>query len=114
MHDLIDRQTAITALIEDKIQTKIYITPTAERDFEVFNGACDRHAKILKELPSIPSEIIRCKDCKHRPILDVDGELDFPTYKCPCQCEDFYYSWMPKDDWFCGNGERREGRNEAN
>lgn len=53
------------------------------------------------------SEIIRCKECKHRPILDEEGEeLHFPTYKCPCQCEDFYYSWMPKDDWFCGNGER--------
>ena len=52
--------------------------------------------------------IVRCKDCKHRPILDEDEELHFPTYKCPCQCEDYYYSWMPKDDWFCGNGERKE------
>ena len=56
MDDLISRQTAIDAMIEDKIQTKIYITPTAERDFEVFNGACDRHAKMLKELPSAQSE----------------------------------------------------------
>lgn len=49
--DLIDRQAAIDAMIEDKIQTKIYITATAERDFGVFNSACDRHAKMLKELP---------------------------------------------------------------
>ena len=55
------------------------------------------------------SEIIRCKDCKHRPKLDEEeGELDFPpTYRCPCYCDDCYYSWMPKDDWFCGNGERK-------
>lgn len=63
----------------------------------------------IESLPPAPSEIIRCKDCKHRPKFDEEGEeLHFPTYKCPCQCEDFYYSWMPKDDWFCGNGERRE------
>lgn len=55
----------------------------------------------------IESEIIRCEDCKHKPTLDEDGELNFPTYRCPCQCEDYYYSWMPKDDWFCGNGERK-------
>jgi L-rhamnose mutarotase len=53
-------------------------------------------------------EIVRCKDCMHRPTLDEDGELDFPpTYQCPCQCDDYYYSWMPEDDWFCGNAERR-------
>ena len=58
-------------------------------------------------MPSAQPEIVRCKDCTHRPTLDEDGELSFPTYRCPCQCEDFYYSWMPKDDWFCGNAERR-------
>lgn len=56
MDDLISRQAAIDAMIEDKIQTKIYITSTAERDFEVFNSACDRHAKMLKELPSAQPE----------------------------------------------------------
>lgn len=56
MSDYISRQAAIEAMIEDKIQTKIYITLTAERDFEVFNGACDRHAKMLKELPSAQPE----------------------------------------------------------
>ena len=58
-------------------------------------------------------ELIRCKDCKHRPRRsNVDDEheglnLEFPDEKCPCQCEDPWYNWMPRDDWFCGNGERR-------
>lgn len=57
-------------------------------------------------------ELIRCKECKHRP--KINGEykngfdLEFPDYKCPCQCDDGYYSWMPKDDWYCGNGERKK------
>ncbi len=63
-------------------------------------------------------ELIRCKDCKHRPKIDqedakndtVDGfSFEFPDdFKCPCRCEDPYYNWMPKDDWYCGNGERKE------
>lgn len=59
-------------------------------------------------------ELIRCKDCKHRPkviegCVEIDGfSLEFPDFECPCRCEDSYYSWMPKDDWYCGNGERKE------
>ena len=57
--------------------------------------------------------IVRCKDCKHRPkrLEEVGGEgfnLEFPDYKCPCQCDDGWYNWMPDDNWFCGNGERKE------
>ena len=59
-------------------------------------------------------ELIRCKDCKHRPRRsDVDDEhegfnLEFPDEKCPCQCEDPWYNWMPRDDWYCGNGGGKE------
>lgn len=59
-------------------------------------------------------EVVRCKECKHRP-SDPKGnnygqDLVFPCgdYKCPCRCDDSWYSWMPKDDWFCANGERSE------
>lgn len=54
-------------------------------------------------------EIIRCKDCKHRP---VDGEdtqgfgVEFPDYICPCQCDDGFYNWRPNDEWYCANAER--------
>ena len=54
-------------------------------------------------------ELVRCKDCKHRPTGTNRDDLEFPDDKCPCQCEDFWYSWKPSDDWFCGNGERKDG-----
>lgn len=60
------------------------------------------------------AEIIRCKDCKHRPIKHgefVDapkGHDGFDDEICPCLCEDCYYNWMPEDDFFCKRGERRE------
>ena len=62
-------------------------------------------------------ELVRCKDCKHKPkpfyyknalgILDMYP--DFPEgSKCPCQCtNDTYYSWIPDDDWFCADGEAK-------
>lgn len=55
-------------------------------------------------------ELVRCKDCKHRPIvIDSEGngfDYDFPDERCPCQCEDGWYNWMPRDEWYCANGER--------
>ena len=53
-------------------------------------------------------EVVRCKDCKHRPTgTGVNHDIEFPDARCPCQCyEDYWYSWMPSDDWYCGNGEK--------
>ena len=70
----------------------------------------------ILESDSTPLEVVgeltRCKDCKHRPRrIDESGyrfNLEFPDYRCPCRCEDDWSSWMPDDDWFCGNGERKE------
>ena len=57
-------------------------------------------------------ELVRCKDCKHRPKQIGEGtqgfNLEFPDWECPCQCDDPWYNWMPEDDWYCGNGERKE------
>lgn len=55
----------------------------------------------------ISGELVRCKDCKHRPKYDGPNHIVFPNGICPCQCEDCYYDWMPSDDWFCADGERR-------
>lgn len=55
-------------------------------------------------------EIIRCKDCKHRPIETFNAIVppQIDDWKCPCLCDDYFYSWRPKDDFFCANGERKE------
>ena len=67
----------------------------------------------ILNMPTIDAvPVVRCKDCKHRPV-DPEGknygqDLIFPDdYKCPCRCEDQWYSWMPNDEWFCANGARR-------
>ena len=67
--------------------------------------------------PTIDAEpVVRCRECKHRPTdyRDVSGDctgldIEFPDDRCPCKCEDGWYNWYPADDWFCGNGEWRDG-----
>lgn len=63
---------------------------------------------------SAQPEIIRCKDCKHRPIATRADEgilwgfsVEFPDEICPLQCEDGWYSHYPKDDFYCANAERK-------
>ena len=55
-------------------------------------------------------EVVRCKDCKHRPTgTGVNHDVEFPDAICPCQCyDDYWYSWMPSDDWYCADGEKME------
>ena len=61
-------------------------------------------------------ELIRCKDCKHRPkepdwkTYESGFDLEFPEgSKCPCRCcGDELYSWYPEDEWFCADGKKRD------
>ena len=64
----------------------------------------------LEDAPTIDAvQVVRCKDCKHKPSgTGANHDLEFPDGVCPCQCEDFWYSWKPNDDWFCASGERKE------
>lgn len=79
---------------------------TIGKDWDV-----DSLATAIELAPTI--SLVHCKDCKHRPIDNRTKErssnfnIEFPDGKCPCQCDNGYYSWYPEDDWFCGNGELR-------
>ena len=69
---------------------------------------------VINGIPTI--DIVFCKECKHRPVKeDADGEnygfnIIAPegSSRCPCLVEDGWYSWMPKDNFFCGYGERED------
>lgn len=83
---------------------KEYIIPD-----EFIDGLTKKFASAQGKL----TELIRCKDCKHRPKRtgndDQEGyNLEFPDSVCPCQCDDPWYNWMPYDNWYCGYGVRKE------
>ena len=58
-------------------------------------------------------KVVRCRDCKHRPIR-VDGEVlprkvnGYADEVCPFICTDYYYNRKPDDDFFCKWGERKD------
>ena len=56
-------------------------------------------------------EVVYCKDCRYLPTGHSGFDLEWPDeedYKCPFHCTDGWYSEMPKPDFFCANGERKE------
>lgn len=111
MDDLIRRQAAIDALERKKDKN-------AKGDIGGFyNKIIQNDIDALIQLPSAEPQNIRCKDCIHKPKptedykqgeRDSGFEIEFPDYMCPLRCDDPYYSRLPKDDWFCGNAERRQ------
>lgn len=67
----------------------------------------------IRKLPTVDAvEVVRCKDCKHRPFPDKTyGFVDAPDSICPCHnSDDSYYSWIPDDNFFCADGERKEDK----
>ena len=61
-------------------------------DYERAGYLIQRAIDYLKEQP----EIVRCKDCKHKGTEE-------------CAMYDGHLFRLP-DDWFCADGERKEGR----
>ena len=70
------------------------------------------------DCPLIDMDLVRCGECKHKPIKhDPEGDdfgfnLVSPNgydNLCPClNTDDGFYSYMPDDNFFCAYGERRE------
>ena len=67
-----------------------------------------RAEQVLKEQPTVDAvPVVRCKECKYRPYWDEEtSSAMFPIQgRCPCECDDDFYSWVPDDNWFCADGE---------
>lgn len=58
------------------------------------------------------AQVVYCKDCKHAPEPGGSGDgidVRFPDDACPFNCPDHWYNVRPAPEFFCANGERREG-----
>lgn len=116
--DAISRRDAIDVILADKIVGKALIVMNALGDGRLaltLNDACDRHIRDIEQLPSVQSEIIRCKDCKHwRQQTNYQGApLSFGF----CESDNMWRSLygettevshiVTDDDFYCGYAERR-------
>lgn len=102
-------------ILAEEAEERIVSLSRKERNdaADIFNTAIDACQSIILDMydnaPDVV-EVVRCKDCRHRPFIDEDGCVWAPSWDdetCPCLCEDCYYNWMPDEDFFCGKGERR-------
>ena len=111
--EMVDILTKAALLEEDSAMKQIDIIGV-----QFIERVINDYARIRAREFGSAEDIVRCKDCKHRPVMvwneaygdfdvlapEADGKED---WRCPCLVEDDpYYSWSPNDNWFCGNGER--------
>ncbi len=73
---------------------------------------------MIEAAPTVDAvPVVRCKDCKHKPVVpqwcENGFDIEFSDDICPCQCDDGWYSWCPDDNWFCPRGNRKGGMNDA-
>ena len=59
------------------------------------------YLKVIQRLAQVPSAIVRCKDCAHWKEND-----NLPEHYGRCEECVFGYC-MPRENFFCKNGERR-------
>lgn len=83
-----------------------------EEPFITIDCMTEEDFEYIKEATEHYKNLVRCKDCKHRPKENGSpyGNIwtEFPEEEiCPFNCEDPFYNQMPEDDFFCARGERR-------
>lgn len=83
--------------------------------FKISDGLYNDETGEVVFKPEVVGELIRCKDCKWKPELEVihvfgidDKTIVFPedNWRCPCRCDDELYNNIPDDNWYCANAER--------
>ena len=105
---LIDADSIKSAKYHDLPYTHIHPVGVDVQAYEMgWNDALDA---VADSAPTVDAEpVVRCKDCKWYEIeqLKRDG-TDDKRYK-PSVCVIGAYAEPRKADWYCADGERREG-----
>lgn len=88
--------------------------PAVERNY----GDVDPDS-VIRVIEAIPAAdvrpVITCSKCIYAPLGDGQGfdlewpHDDWPEHNpCPCKCDDGWYSYKPKPDFFCANGKEED------
>ena len=111
---LIDADTIEPFLKEERdFHKKMYdnMQQPCEHDDKQIVGAYytaySKSYRAIKDAPTIDAvPVVRCKDCKHR---------DPEDKRCDCGGHEWVKGKIlpVKDDWFCADGERKDGERDA-
>ena len=89
--DLISRQAAIDALAKHE--------KSNGHNYTLFMDIVSECAEIIRDLPSAQSDIILCKDCKHKYVVGDNVQYNV--------CE-LNHNKVQSDEWYCADAERLE------
>ena len=131
MSDYIKRDDLLNALNAQRIEYNAAVNETiiklpsadvveadkAQKEIDYWHDKAQSYEQTILKLALNKAdvvEVVRCKDCKHKPNGYTDDDvLRYPNFPheennpCPCQVyEDEWYSWIPNDDFYCGYGEK--------
>lgn len=109
---LMGRETMSRYIDADKLIRKYIDTDIKKFSNSDVKIVLENLKQNILKAPSV--DIVRCRECKHRPIKEDANEEDYgfnviapnEDERCPCLVEDGWYSWIPKDNFYCGYGER--------
>ena len=99
MNDLISRQAAIDAVERAKT--------ARSADGEIFCAKINAQMNI-QHLPSVQSEIVRCKDCKYFALNYVENVDGLPLIMAHEVCSFWGDGCKTSQEGFCSYGERKE------
>jgi hypothetical protein len=110
MSNLIDRQAAIDAILEQTVcATKRELVERCDTNISDENGwlggvciALDT----IEDLPSAQPEIIRCTECKH--YREYDSKYVENAVVVQCMADRYPISETIPDGWFCAGAERKD------
>ena len=92
MAEYINREAAINAL------AKIINESDMPEDWS--EGISDAMSALFRIPAADVVPVVRCRDCKHR---------DPEDRKCDCGGLEHAHMFPVSDDWFCADGERKDG-----
>ena len=106
----------LIALVMDEYGSEKPMTYTLEGKCDPFDNSENEEDLVIVDKVNaiVRADVVRCKDCIHRPVVDEDDyedgrDIEFPDNVCPCRNEgDEYYNRYPSDDFFCAKGELKK------
>lgn len=93
---LIDKEELIKVFAKE-CNTECPVCPHCNENYNLGNDKC--YCNLIINFP-VQQEIVKCKDCMYYKFYGLENEI---VSECL-----FDHAYMPYEDWFCADGERRQ------
>lgn len=111
---VIARSVLTECMIPNQPTADVVEADKAQKEIDYWHDKAQSYEQTILKLSLNKAdvvEVVRCKDCKHRPkkVENEGNGFDYEfseEYACPGYCEDGYYAELFDDSFYCAWGER--------